>query len=52
MNYKINKTLKPCPNPYYINVGWFHLKRPDLRLTNKGTIDGYPIIHVDTGVAQ
>lgn len=52
MNYKIRKSMRPCPNPFYFNVAWAHLPRPRLKINNKGMVDGYPIIHVDTGVAQ
>ncbi len=52
MKCKIRKELRACPNPYYINAAWFHLKRPRLKINNKGMVDGYPIIHVDTGRAQ
>lgn len=38
--YKIRKELRSCPNPYYINVAWFHLKRPQLKIKRKGTVDG------------
>ena len=33
--YKIRKDLKPCPNPYYINVAWFHLPKPDLKVDDE-----------------
>lgn len=47
---KIRKNLSTGPrNPFYFNVAWFHLKRPRLKFLNeKGIVDGYPIIHVDT----
>lgn len=43
--YRIRKDLRPCPNPYYINVAWFHLPRPDLK------VDGeiLSIISVESG---
>lgn len=52
MTYKINKTLKSCPNPYYINVCWFHLKKPRLKLKGKKTVDGHPLIFIEIGAAQ
>lgn len=52
MSYKINKTLKSCPNPYYINVAWFHLKRPKLKLYEESIVDDHPIIFVEIGAAQ
>ena len=51
--YKIRRNPSHGPrNPFYFNVALFHLKRPCLKIREKGTVDGYPIIHVDTGVAQ
>ena len=53
MTYKIRRNLNRGPrNEFYINVGWFHLGRPKLRIKRKGTINGFPIIHVDTGRCQ
>ena len=53
MTYRIRKALSKGPrNPFYINVAWFHLKRPRLKIRRKDVVDGYPIIHVDTGNAQ
>lgn len=53
MTYKVRKKLNNGPrNPYYINIAWFHLKRPRLKLKRKDMVDGHPIIHVDTGRAQ
>lgn len=53
MTYKIRKALSRGPrNPFYFNVAWAHLPRPRLKIKRKGTVDGYPIIHVDTGKAQ
>ena len=50
---KIKKNLSRGPrNPFYINVACFHLKRPRLKIRQKSTVEGYPIIHVDTGKAQ
>lgn len=46
---KIRRKLKVCPNPYYINAAWFHLKRPRLKIRGNNMVDGYPIIHVSTG---
>ena len=51
--YKIRRNISRGPrSPFYINVAWFHLKRPRLKIKEKGTVDGYPIIHIDTGRAQ
>lgn len=52
MKCKICKELRPCPNPYYVNVAWFHLHRPRLKLSKNGIVDGHPIIFVDIGNAQ
>ena len=51
VTYKIrrNLTLKPW-DEFYINVASYHLKKP--RLKNTNMVDGFPIIHVYTGVAQ
>ncbi len=52
MTYKIRKVITTCRNPFYFNVAHFHLTRPNMKIKQKGTVDGYPIIHVDTGAAQ
>ena len=57
MVYKINKNLNHGPrNPFYINVGWFHLNRPTLKLNQENNqeniIDGHPIIFIEIGNAQ
>lgn len=53
MQYKIKKSFSRGPrNPFYINVADFHRKRPQLKVRKKGTVDGFPIIHISTGVAQ
>ena len=53
VNYKIRRNLNKGPrNQFYINAAWFHLKRPRLKIRRKGTVDGYPIILIDTGRAQ
>lgn len=48
MNYKIRKSMKPCPNPYYINVGWFHLPKPQSKQLGDTveTLKELPIIGV------
>ena len=48
-NYNRNGPL--FRNPFYLNVADLHLPRPR-RKNGKGMVDGYPIIHVDTGRAQ
>lgn len=53
MTYKIKRDFTNGPrNPFYLNVCVFHLPRPRLKIRKKGTVDGYPIIHVDTGRCQ
>lgn len=53
MTYKVRKRLNRGPrNPYYINVGWFHLNRPTLKLKQENIIDGHPLIFIEIGAAQ
>lgn len=53
MGYKVRKNPGNGPrNKFYLNVAHFHLPRPRLKIRRKGTVDGFPIIHVDTGNAQ
>ena len=48
--YRIRRNIGRGPrNHFYINVAWFHLPRPNIKLKRTGFVDGYPIIHVDTG---
>ncbi|WP_295612104.1 hypothetical protein [uncultured Methanobrevibacter sp.] len=51
MKCKIRKNLNHGPrHEFYRNVAVYHLPMP--RLRRAGFVDGYPIIHVDTGRAQ
>lgn len=51
--FKIKRNYRRGPrNPFYFNAADFHLPRPRLKTRKKGMVDGYPIIHVDTGRAQ
>ena len=53
MTYKVRKRLNRGPrNQYYINVAWFHLKRPAIKIRKKEMVDGYPIIQISTGRMQ
>lgn len=50
MRFKIRKNISRGPrSKFYINVAWFHLKRPRLKIKDTGMVDGFPIVHVDTG---
>lgn len=51
--YKIRKNLnlRPKQDPYR-NVAMYHLKRPQLKVTEEGIVDGHPIIFVEIGAAQ
>lgn len=51
MSYKIrrnyNRNGPSMRNPFYLNAADLHLPRPKRKTTEKGMVDGYPIIHIN-----